>query len=88
MNKKVDIILFEVVLWNVIVGLFLKCFGVEEGCVFEILIVEFYYKNDDLNDFFINDEYMKFLGIVNDEEIVYLKGEICCINEFLKDWFV
>lgn len=31
---------------------------------------------------------MKFLGIVNDEEIVYLKGEICCINEFLKDWFV
>lgn len=70
------------------VGFFLKCFGVDEGIVFEILIVEFYYKNDDLDDLFINDEYVKFLQIVDDQQIVYLKEEMCCINEFLKGWFV
>lgn len=74
LNKKVDIIPLEVVLRNVTAGSFSKRFGVEEGRVLETPIVEFYYKNDDLNDPFINDEHMKFLGIVNDEEIAYLKG--------------
>ncbi|EAO76850.1 phosphoribosylaminoimidazole-succinocarboxamide synthase, partial [Streptococcus agalactiae H36B] len=64
-----------------------KRFGVEVGRVLETPIVEFYYKNDDLNDPFINDEHVKFLGIVNDEEIAYLKGETRRINELLKDWF-
>ncbi|TYL04416.1 phosphoribosylaminoimidazolesuccinocarboxamide synthase, partial [Streptococcus dysgalactiae] len=67
LNKKVDIIPLEVVLRNVIAGSFSKRFGVEEGRVLETPIVEFYYKNDDLNDPFINDEHVKFLGIVNDE---------------------
>ncbi|MGR1411648.1 phosphoribosylaminoimidazolesuccinocarboxamide synthase [Streptococcus agalactiae] len=87
LNKKVDIIPLEVVLRNVTAGSFSKRFGVEEGRVLETPIVEFYYKNDDLNDPFINDEHMKFLGIVNDEEIAYLKGETRRINELLKDWF-
>lgn len=85
LNKKVDIIPLEVVLRNVTAGSFSKRFGVEEGRVLETPIVEFYYKNDDLNDPFINDEHMKFLGIVNDEEIAYLKGETRRINELLKD---
>ncbi|MCC9992222.1 phosphoribosylaminoimidazolesuccinocarboxamide synthase, partial [Streptococcus agalactiae] len=87
LNKKVDIIPLEVVLRNVTAGSFSKRFGVEEGRVLETPIVEFYYKNDDLNDPFINDEHVKFLGIVNDEEIAYLKGETRRINELLKDWF-
>ncbi|HFV2160278.1 TPA: phosphoribosylaminoimidazolesuccinocarboxamide synthase [Streptococcus agalactiae] len=87
LNKKVDIIPLEVVLRNVTAGSFSKHFGVEEGLVLETPIVEFYYKNDDLNDPFINDEHVKFLGIVNDEEIAYLKGETRRINELLKDWF-
>lgn len=87
LNKKVDIIPLEVVLRNVTAGSFSKRFGVEEGRVLETPIVEFYYKNDDLNDPFINDEHVKFLGIVNDEEIAYLKGETRRINELLKGWF-
>ncbi|HHV3400386.1 TPA: phosphoribosylaminoimidazolesuccinocarboxamide synthase, partial [Streptococcus agalactiae] len=59
LNKKVDIIPLEVVLRNVTAGSFSKRFGVEEGRVLETPIVEFYYKNDDLNDPFINDEHMK-----------------------------
>ena len=61
LNKKVKIIPLEVVLRNVTAGSFSKRFGVEEGLDSENSIVEFYYKNDDLDDPFINDEHVKFL---------------------------
>ena len=53
----------------------------------ETPIVEFYYKNDDLDDPFINDEHVKFLQIADDQQIVYLKEETRRINELLKVWF-
>ena len=87
LNKKVDIIPLEVVLRNVTAGSFSKRFGVEEGIQLETPIVEFYYKNDDLDDPFINDEHVKFLGIESDEGIAYIKAETRRINELLKDWF-
>lgn len=87
LNKRVAIIPLEVVLRNMTAGSFSKRFGVEEGIALETPIVEFYYKNDDLDDPFINDEHVKFLGIASDEEIAYIKAETRRINEFLKDWF-
>lgn len=87
LNKKVDIIPLEVVLRNVTAGSFSKRFGVEEGIQLETPIVEFYYKNDDLDDPFINDEHVKFLGIASDEGIAYIKAETRRINELLKEWF-
>ena len=87
LNKKVDIIPLEVVLRNVTAGSFSKRFGVEEVIQLETPIVEFYYKNDDLDDPFINDEHVKFLGIASDEGIAYIKAETRRINELLKDWF-
>ena len=87
LNKKVDIIPLEVVLRNYTAGSFSKRFGVEEGIELEEPIVEFYYKNDDLDDPFINDEHVKFLKIADDQQIAYLKEETRRINEFLKAWF-
>ena len=87
LNKKVSIIPLEVVLRNVTAGSFSKRFGVDEGIVLDTPIVEFYYKNDDLDDPFINDEHVKFLGVANDEQIAYLKAETRRINELLKAWF-
>ena len=75
LNKKVKIIPLEVVLRNVTAGSFSKRFGVEEGLDLKTPIVEFYYKNDDLDDPFINDEHVKFLDIANDEQIAYIKEE-------------
>ena len=86
-NKKDEIIPLEVVLRNVTAGSFSKRFGVEEGIQLETPIVEFYYKNDDLDDPFINDEHVKFLGIASDEGIAYIKAAPRRINELLKDWF-
>lgn len=87
LNKKVDIIPLEVVLRNVTAGSFSKRFGVAEGIALETPIVEFYYKNDELDDPFINDEHVKFLKIADDAQIAYLKEETRRINELLKDWF-
>jgi len=81
LNKKVEIIPLEVVLRNYTAGSFFKRFWGEEG------IVLFYYKNDDLDDPFINDEHVKFLKIASDEEIAFLKEETRRINELLSDWF-
>ena len=58
LNKKVTIIPLEVVLRNVTAGSFSKRFGVEEGVELKTPIVEFYYKNDELDDPFINDEHV------------------------------
>lgn len=87
LNKKVSIIPLEVVLRNVTSGSFSKRFGLEEGIELEEPIVEFYYKNDKLDDPFINDEHVKFLKLANDEDIAYIKAETRRINKLLSDWF-
>ncbi|MCB4994111.1 phosphoribosylaminoimidazolesuccinocarboxamide synthase [Streptococcus mutans] len=87
LNKKVKIIPLEVVLRNVTAGSFSKRFGVKEGIQLEKPIVEFYYKNDDLDDPFINDEHVKFLKLANDDDIAYIKAETRRINKLLSDWF-
>lgn len=68
-------------------GSFSKRFGLEEGIELEEPIVEFYYKNDKLDDPFINDEHVKFLKLANDEDIAYIKAETRRINKLLSDWF-
>lgn len=87
LNKKVKIIPLEVVLRNYTAGSFAKRFGLEEGIKFETPIVEFYYKNDELDDPFINDDHVKFLDIADDQQIAFLKEETRWINGLLSDWF-
>ena len=87
LNKKVEIIPLEVVLRNRTAGSFSKRFGVEEGLVLEQPIVEFYYKKDELDDPFINDEHITFLGLASQEDVAYLKEETRRINTFLTELF-
>lgn len=87
LNKKVDIIPLEVVLRNITAGSFSKRFGLEEGIELATPIIEFYYKNDDLDDPFINDEHVAFLDLASTEDLAYIKTETRKINDFLKDLF-
>lgn len=86
-NRKVEIIPLEVVLRNVTAGSFSKRFGVEEGIRLPQPIVEFYYKNDELDDPFINEEHIAFLGIAKADEVAYLKAETRKINQVLSQLF-
>lgn len=87
LNKKVRVIPLEVVLRNVVAGSFAKRFGLTEGDLLESPIIEFYYKSDALDDPFMNDEHIKCLKLINDDEIAYIKKETHRINELLSDWF-
>lgn len=87
LNRKVDIIPLEVVLRNVTAGSFSKRFGIEEGIKLETPIIEFYYKKDELDDPFINDEHIVFLDLADLEVIEYIKEETRKINDFLKELF-
>lgn len=87
LNKKVDIIPLEVVLRNITAGSFSKRFGLEEGIELATPIIEFYYKNDDLDDPFINDEHVAFLDLASTEDLAYIKAETRKINDLLKDLF-
>ncbi len=87
LNKKVTIIPLEVVLRNYTAGSFSKRFGLEEGRLLEEPILEFYYKSDALDDPFINDEHVVFLGIADEATIRHLKTETRRINRILTGIF-
>lgn len=85
--KKAEIIPLEVVLRNVVAGSFAKRLGLEEGTALAHPIVEFYYKDDALDDPFVNDDHVLALHIANEMEIKELKEEVRKINQALIEIF-
>lgn len=81
--KKVTIIPLEVVVRNFAAGSIVKRLGFENGQTFEKPLVEFYYKEDALNDPIISDDHVKLLGLANDEDIAELKRQALIVNETL-----
>ena len=86
--KKVEIVPLEVIVRNVAAGSFSKRMGVEEGRELLCPILEFSYKNDDLGDPFINDDYALALGLATQEEIDKIKSYTRTINQVMKDYFL
>lgn len=86
--KKVKIIPLEVVVRNIATGSLTKRLGIQDGKVLDFPLVEFYYKNDDLDDPIINDEHCKIMGILdNDKDIELLKSTAREINKILLAFF-
>lgn len=86
--QKVQIIPIEVVVRNIATGSLSKRLGIEDGLVLPFTLVEFYYKDDALNDPIINDEHCKILGIVDDEnDLGFLRDQARKINAILRDFF-
>ncbi|CDR23902.1 phosphoribosylaminoimidazolesuccinocarboxamide synthase [Staphylococcus schweitzeri] len=82
--ESVKIIPLEVVVRNIASGSITKRLGLENGQIFKEPLVEFFYKNDDLNDPLITDDHIKLLNIANDKDIKILKTKALAINEVLK----
>ncbi|MCI8514377.1 MAG: phosphoribosylaminoimidazolesuccinocarboxamide synthase [Lachnospiraceae bacterium] len=85
--KKVEIVPLEVIVRNVAAGSFSKRMGVEEGKALLCPIIEFSYKNDELGDPFINDDYALALGLATQEEIDKIKSITRKVNEVLSAFF-
>ncbi|MGX4686613.1 phosphoribosylaminoimidazolesuccinocarboxamide synthase [Vagococcus sp. JNUCC 83] len=85
--KAVDIIPLEVVVRNISAGSFAKRFGVEEGLVLPKPILEFYYKDDALDDPFMNEDHIDYLNIASIEDVAFIKDRALKIDQALKELF-
>ena len=85
--KKVSILPLEVIVRNIAAVSFSRRMGVKEGTPFKKPIVEFSYKDDDLGDPFINDDYARELGAATEEECAFLKKQALIVNDVLIDFF-
>lgn len=86
-NRRVTVIPLEVVLRNYVAGSFAKRFGLEEGGKLPRPVLEFYYKRDELDDPFINDDHVLFLGVATSEEMAELRTKTLEINRVMTDLF-
>jgi len=87
--KKVDIIMIEVVVRNIATGSLTKRLGIKDGTVLPFSLVEFYYKEDALNDPILNDEHCIMMDLVKSEsDLEELKRLGREINSILKKFFI
>jgi phosphoribosylaminoimidazole-succinocarboxamide synthase len=77
------IIPLEVVVRNHIAGSLAKKLGQNEGEALKSPVVEFYYKNDALNDPFVNEDQIMALGWAQKEDLEILKSQALKINQVL-----
>ncbi|HAA6236652.1 TPA_asm: phosphoribosylaminoimidazolesuccinocarboxamide synthase [Listeria monocytogenes] len=85
--KEVSIIPLEVVVRNVMAGSLAKRLGKEEGEPIPNAIVEFYYKDDALDDPFINDDHVLYLEIATTNEMDAIRQAARSINKVLQELF-
>ena len=84
---KVKIIPLEVVVRNILAGSTAKKLGIEEGLVLKKPLVEFYFKNDELQDPFMSDDQILMMNILNESEIAEVKVAALKVNEVLQALF-
>lgn len=85
--KKVEVIPLEVVVRNFAAGSFSKRLAVPEGTLLPEPIIEFYYKDDSLDDPFINESHIAFLELATPAEIQEIKLIALQVNEALQELF-
>lgn len=86
--KEVEIIPIEVVVRNIAAGSLSSRLGVEEGNVLPRSIIEFYYKNDELNDPIVSEEHITAFGWASPPEIDDMMALAIRVNDFLSGLFL
>lgn len=81
--REVEIIPLEVVVRNVAAGSISKRLGIPEGEVLPRSIVEFYYKNDALNDPMVSEEHITAFNWAATQEIDDIMALAIRINDYL-----
>ena len=73
--KKVEIILVEVVIRNIVAGSMSRRMGVEEGMPLPNTIVDLHYKDDDLDDPLINEDTAIGFNLATREELEIMRKQ-------------
>ena len=85
--KLVEIIPIEFIIRNIATGSLTKRLGIEDGSVLEKPLIEFCYKNDDLNDPLIAREHVLAFGWANAVELDLIIKQCFRINDFMLGMF-
>ncbi|MFT9055452.1 MAG: phosphoribosylaminoimidazolesuccinocarboxamide synthase [Ethanoligenens sp.] len=85
--KKVTIVPLEVIIRNIAAGSMSKRLGIPEGKVLPVTVLEYSYKNDDLDDPLINDYHALAMGLATREELDIIAGLTFKVNDYLKKFF-
>jgi len=85
--KLVEIIPIEFVVRNIATGSLTKRLGIEDGTVLETPLIEFCYKNDELNDPLIAREHIYAFDWATPIEINKITDQCLRINDFMQGMF-
>ena len=86
--REVEIVPLEVVVRNVAAGSLATRLGIEEGTPLPRSIIEFYYKNDALNDPMVSEEHVTAFGWASPQEIDDIMALAIRVNDFLSGLFL
>ena len=86
--RQVEIIPLEVVVRNVAAGSLSTRLGIEEGTQLPRSIIEFYYKNDQLNHPMVSEEHITAFGWATPQEIDDIMALAIRVNDFLSGLFL
>ncbi len=86
--REVEIIPLEVVVRNVAAGSLSQRLGIEEGTQLPRSIIEFYYKNDQLDDPMVSEEHITAFGWATPQEIDDIMALAIRVNDFLSGLFL
>ena len=84
--KRLEIIKIEVVIRNMSAGSLSKRLGLEEGMPLAEPVLEFFYKNDVLNDPLINDDHVRLLNLATPQEVTALRKRALLVNHHLREF--
>ncbi len=85
--REVEIIPIEVVVRNVAAGSLTKRLGLEQGTTLPRSIIEFYYKDDALNDPMVSEEHITAFGWATPPELDDIMSLAVRVNDFLSGLF-
>ncbi|GBQ91680.1 phosphoribosyl aminoimidazole succinocarboxamide synthase [Gluconacetobacter johannae DSM 13595] len=86
--REVEIIPLEVVVRNVAAGSLAKRLGIPEGTRLPRTIIEYYYKNDSLNDPMVSEEHITAFGWACTNDLDDMVALTMRVNDFLSGLFV
>ncbi len=88
--RQVDIFPVEFVVRNIAAGSLCSRMGIEKGTSLiknDMPLIEFFYKDDDLNDPLIGETHILYMGLMSQYQIDYMKKELIRVNNLLMEKF-
>lgn len=82
--RRLDIILIETIVRNVVAGSLAKRTGLEEGTPIARPIIELYYKSDPLGDPMINDDHVRMMRLATPRELDWIRKTALRVNQVLR----